>query len=367
MLDLRSVGQKELIEQVMEAGFAPYRGNQVFQWIQQKGAVSFTAMSNLPKDIINWLEANFVLATPEILQENLSAKRDTVKLLLQWQDGNTTEMVIMLYTRNKAKDRQTCCISTQVGCGMGCVFCATALDGFKRNLTAGEIVAQVQLADAWCRRHQFTGISNVVYMGMGEPLANMPAVLKSIGLLNNSQGMNIGQRRITVSTCGLVPQIYKLAEEELAINLAVSLHAAKDEVRNILMPVNAAYPIVDLLQACRHYAKVTGRRITYEYALFEGVNDRKEDAAALGHLLKGTLSHVNLIPANLVPGSGFLPSGKEKVAEFAKVLENHGVPVSVRESRGGDILAACGQLRQEYHAQKQEKQESADPIQHDSE
>jgi len=354
MLDLRSAGQKELIDLVVAAGFAPYRGNQIFQWVQQKGAKSFDAMSNLPQDIISWLKANFVLAAPEVLQENFSAQGDTVKLLLQWEDGHTTEMVIMLYARDKAKDRQTCCISTQVGCGMGCAFCATALDGLKRNLSAGEIVAQVQLADAWCRQHQYPGISNVVYMGMGEPLANMAAVLNSIALLNNSQGMNIGQRRITVSTCGLVPQIYKLAEEELAINLAVSLHAARDEVRTRLMPVNAAYPIADLLQACKHYSKVTGRRITYEYALFDGLNDSEEEAEILARLLKGTLSHVNIIPANLVPETGFLPSGKKKVTQFAQILENHGVAVSVRESRGSDILAACGQLRQQYKKQMQD-------------
>ncbi len=345
-LDLRSATLAEVCQWVAEHGQAAFRGKQIFQWVQQKGVVDFQAMINLPQDLRQHLATNAFLTTPRILREIQNNTGDTAKLLLEWSDTNTTELVIMLYTNDHSRDRQTCCISTQVGCGMKCAFCATALGGFKRNLTAGEIVAQVQVADAWCRNHGYQGVSNVVYMGMGEPLANFEAVLRSIALLNHPQGLHIGQRKITISTCGIIPQIDALALEGLEIGLAVSLHAPTDELRSFLMPINKTYPIAPLLAACKRYSAATGRRVTYEYALFHGINDSLDAAHCLGRLLKGTLSHVNFIPANQVPETNFSPAEAQQIQKFAHIVEHYGVATSVRESRGGDIAAACGQLRQ---------------------
>ncbi|MDD4571443.1 MAG: 23S rRNA (adenine(2503)-C(2))-methyltransferase RlmN [Clostridia bacterium] len=353
MIELRSLDENEMCAYLKEHGFPAFRGKQLFSWVHQKGIVEFAEMSNLGKELTAFLQANATVCSPKIVKEQINHNQDSAKLLLEFADGILVEIVIMLYERKNSRDRQTVCISTQAGCGMGCAFCATGLNGLERNLTAGEIVSQVLAADAWCEKHGYTGISNVVYMGMGEPLANLAAVLKSISLLNHEKGLKIGQRRITVSTCGLVPQINEMAEKKLAIGLAVSLHATNDELRNKIMPINQKYPIQGLIGAAQNYSAKTGRRVTYEYALFEGVNDSQKEALALAKLLKGQLAHVNLIKANLVKETGFLPAKPETLQKFAEAVAASGVEVTLRESRGSDIDAACGQLRRHFSREVQ--------------
>ncbi len=343
--DLLAYTEDELTAWCKGQGLPAFRGKQLFQWLQQKNVVDFAAMSNLPKSLTATLQQQAVLYLPRLVKEQISKDQSTAKLLLEFADGVLVEVVVMIYERNSSRNRQTICISTQAGCAMGCKFCATALNGLQRNLTAGEMVAQVIMGNLWCKERGLSGISNVVYMGMGEPLANLKAVVKSIRILNEENGMNIGQRRITVSTCGLVPQMLELADQELAIGLAVSLHAPNDALRNQLMPINQKYPISALMNACDVYTAKTGRRISYEYALLKGVNDSKTVAEQLGRLLRGRLAHVNLIPVNFVQETGFLPADREVVKEFADILQENRIEATLREKRGMDIDAACGQLR----------------------
>lgn len=251
----------------------------------------------------------------------------------------------MLYQRSNTRSRHTLCISTQAGCAMGCAFCATGLSGWLRNLSAGEIVAQVLCGQLWLRRHNLGPVTNLVLMGMGEPFANYEQVCQALRVLNAEAGLNIGQRRITVSTCGLAPQIRRFADEGWEINLAISLHAPQDELRSRLLPVNQRYPLAELLAACDYYTEKTHRRISYEYALLRGVNDGPEQAAALAQLLAGRLAHVNLIPVNFVAETGFWPSNDETLNQFAAALQRQGIETTVREKRGLDIDGACGQLR----------------------
>ena len=327
---------------------AKFRSKQIFQWLYQQQAKSFAEMKNLPKSLQQQLSLQTAFFLPEIVKEQISQDGTTAKLLLKMADGVLIEIVLMLYQREQSRNRQTVCISTQAGCAMGCKFCATGLQGLERNLTAGEIVGQVLVADRWCRQRGYSGVSNVVYMGMGEPLANLSAVLKSIAILNEELGLRIGQRRLTVSTCGLVPQIRELAEQRLAIGLAVSLHGATDSVRSKLMPINRRYVIDEVLAACDDYVAKTGRRISYEYALLQGINDDLAQAKALAGLLKGRLAHVNLIPVNYVAETGFLPSDHETMKQFAAVLTANRIETTIREKKGIDIDAACGQLRQKH-------------------
>ena len=348
MIELLNLEEQELCTYLQQHGFPAFRGKQLFGWLHGKGVFEFSEMTNLGKELIAFLQENTEVAIPKIIKEQINRGQDSAKLLLEFADGVLVEIVIMLYERKNARDRQTVCISTQAGCGMGCAFCATGLGGLERNLTAGEMVSQVLVANKWCEQHGYVGISNVVYMGMGEPLANLPAVLKSVLLLNHEKGLHIGQRKITISTCGLVPQMRELAEQKLSVGLAVSLHASEDALRDKLMPVNRNYPIGQVIAAAQYYSEQTGRRITYEYALFEGVNDNTKHALSLAKLLKGQLAHVNLIKANFVQETGFLPAVTETVQKFADVLAAQGIEVTVRESRGGDIDAACGQLRRHF-------------------
>ena len=348
MLDLHSTSLEELASFLAKAGFPRFRAKQIYQWVQQKGVTSFAEMRNLPKDLQAYLAEHAFLTVPEILTEKHAAQEDTIKFLLRWADGNTTELVLMLYHRKESKERRTCCISTQVGCGMACGFCATALGGLIRNLSPGEIVAQVQTAQRWCVEHGLPGVTNVVYMGMGEPFANTQAVLKSIALLNDPQGIGLGQRHITISTCGLIPGIQALAATGWSVGLAVSLHSAFDQVRNTMMPVNQRYPIAELLAACQQYVEQTGRRVTFEYALFDGVNDQEVDAHALGKLLQGGLYHVNVIPGNPVAETIYRASPPEQRTLFCHIVSSYGVAVTLREAKGLDIDGACGQLRRRY-------------------
>jgi 23S rRNA (adenine2503-C2)-methyltransferase len=311
-------------------------------------------MSNLPAALRARLatETDLALLTP--LVEQISASGQTRKVLFRLRDGNTIESVLMRYD-----DRQTACISTQVGCGLGCSFCATGQGGLVRNLSGGEIVAQVmhfaiELQEAEIERATAMGyraqipvhpVSNVVLMGMGEPLANYAATWQAIETLADARGYKLGARRITLSTVGLVPGIRRLANEGLPINLAVSLHAPDDEVRNQLVPGNRRYPLADLMAAIRDYAEHTRRRVTIEYALIDGVNDAAYQAHQLAELLRGLLCHVNLIPLNPTPGSPLCPSPRVRVDAFSDILQAVGVPATVRLRRGIDIEAGCGQLR----------------------
>lgn len=328
---------------------ASFRARQIFSWLHKHAVQSFTEMTNIPQSVRALLEETF--GTPWSLQLVTSriSVDGTEKYLFRLEDGATIETVLIPDT-----ERKTICISTQVGCAMNCSFCATGQGGYVRNLTCGEIVSQLLWVQARLKGGGL-GITNVVYMGMGEPLANYEAVLKSAKIFNHPQGLNLGARRLTISTCGLAPQIEALAHEELQVNLAVSLHAVEDNYRSQIMPINKRFPINQLLASCDYYTEKTGRRISYEYALIDGFNDTREQAVQLRELLKGRLCHINLIPINPV-GPAQRPSAK-RIAEFAKVLEEGGIPVSIRKERGTDIEAACGQLRQ-----SEQRGETFDPT-----
>ena len=345
MPDLRSFSREEMTAFAENLGLPAYRSLQIFRQAQKHGVRDFSEMSDLPLQLRAYLPEAATLSTPLEIRRQISRTGDTAKLLLEFADDTKIEMALMLYRRAKARDRATCCVSSQSGCAMGCSFCATALCSDLRNLTAGEIVAQVQAGDALARELGFDGVTNIVYMGMGEPLANMDNVHKSILLLNDEQGMDIGARRITVSTCGLVPKIYDMIGWKLQISLAVSLHAADEEKRRHMMPNAAKYSIKELIQACSDYRDETGRRVTCEYALFKNVNDSIEDAHLLADLLTERDILVNIIPANPVPERNIFPSEERTVGAFCSVLDQSGIPWQLRERRGGDIEAACGQLR----------------------
>ncbi|HBG09906.1 MAG: 23S rRNA (adenine(2503)-C(2))-methyltransferase RlmN [Limnochordia bacterium] len=329
---------EEIGRQLADGEIPAYRTRQVFAWLHKHAAASFREMENLPRDLIARLEKAFHSVWPLELVTRRISTDGTEKYLFALRGGGAVETVLL-----PEEKRQTICISTQVGCAMNCSFCATGKGGFERNLSAGEIVAQVLFVQ---NRLKAEGkvLSNIVYMGMGEPLANYDAVLRSVRLINHPQGLDMGARRLTISTCGLAPQIRSLAEEGLQVNLAVSLHAADDHDRSAMMPINKVYPLEELLAACDYYTTQTNRRISYEYALISGINDGPEQARRLGELLRGRLCHVNLIPINPV-GPEKRPSG-QRIAQFARVLERAGIPVSIRKERGTDIEAACGQLRQ---------------------
>ena len=325
---------------LQEHQIASFRGDQVFSWLHKHAVERFDAMTNVPRNVILLLKETFRAPWPLELLTMRQSVDGTEKYLFALGDQSTIEAV-----RIPEEERQTICLSTQVGCAMSCSFCATGQSGYVRNLSAAEIVAQV----LWLEHHlRATGqsITNIVYMGMGEPLANYEAVMRSARLFNHAEGLNLGARRLTISTCGLVPQIKALAGEDLQVNLAVSLHAVTDSARSEIMPVNRRFPLQELLEACDYYTEQTGRRISYEYALISGFNDRPEQAQKLLELLKGRLCHVNLIPLNPV-GTEQRPSMKV-VGEFAQILEKGRIPVSIRKERGTDIEAACGQLRQTH-------------------
>lgn len=345
MTDLLSMDQKDMEELAAEHGFPAFRGKQLYQWCHKKEVFHFDEMKNLPKDFRCFLAENTVLHRGQKIAESVSENGETVKFLLRFGE-EYIETVLMCYSRKKARDRNTLCVSTQAGCAMGCKFCATGQGGLRRNLSAGEIVEQVNFANDFLRRRGEPPVSNIVYMGMGEPLANYDAVLKSIRVLNDAK--EIGMRRISVSTCGLVPEIQRLAKENLQLTLAVSLHGAEEELRSQLMPINKKYPLSVLMPALAEYISRTGRRVTIEYALFDHVNDRREDAESLGRLLKDSLFHVNLVPGNPVAGTELRESSAERIHNFRSELEKQHVPVSIRESKGRDIDGACGQLRAKY-------------------
>ena len=333
MQDLKSMTLPEMTEALKAMGQPAFRGKQVFTWLH-KGVTSFDEMSNLPKDLRDKLKQEFILTVPRVARKQVSRQDGTIKYLWELSDGNCIESVLMRYHHGN-----TVCISSQVGCRMGCAFCASTIAGKVRDLTPAEMLDQV----LFTQLDSGLEISNIVLMGIGEPMDNLGTVLRFLELVNHPDGMNIGMRHISLSTCGVIPGIRRLAELGLQLTLSVSLHAPDSETRSRIMPVNRAYDVEDLFAACHDYFKKTGRRISFEYAMIDGVNDQDWQADLIAAKLKGMPGHVNLIPLNDVVESPFKPS--RRIAAFQKRLESHGVTATVRRSLGGDIDASCGQLR----------------------
>lgn len=335
MINLLDCSCAELKQLAKEFGQPEFRGKQIYEWIY-RGAETFEDMSNIPKSFRERLAREATINDVKICEKYISDIDETRKYLLQLNDGNYIESVLMKYEYG-----YTICVSSQVGCKMGCKFCASTLNGWVRNLTPGEILGQVMCV----QKDLGQRISNIVMMGIGEPLDNFDNVLKFIELVNADGGLNIGQRHISISTCGLAEKIRELAERKMQITLLISLHAPDDERRSRIMPVNNRYNIADLMDACDFYIQQTGRRISFEYTLISGVNDNLAEADKLADLIRGKLCHVNLIPVNKVKETGFDKSNRQRVDEFRERLEKRGVSATVRREMGSDINAACGQLR----------------------
>ena len=316
-----------------------FRTTQIWRSVFKDLAPSYAEVTTLPKLLRQRLESAVPWPRISTLRTLISSDGQTTKLLLQLEDGETVEVVVMRYAR-----RNTVCISTQVGCAMGCQFCATGQSGFRRDLTTAEIVGQV-LTAARLLQAESEHLSNVVFMGMGEPLANYEATLRSIRILNDPRGFSLGARSFTVSTVGIVPGIRRLSQENLQVNLAVSLHTADETLRNQLVPINHRYPVAEVVRACRAYVRATHRRVTFEIALIAGVNDSDSHAKQVAEALRGVLCHVNIIPFNPIADSTWRASPTDRVQSFAHIIESVGYPVTIRQSRGADIQAACGQLR----------------------
>ena len=341
--NLKSMTLPEIAAVLKELGQPAFRAKQLFSWLH-KGVRSFDEMTNLPQSLRQALETEYPICPPEVVRKQESQKDGTIKYLWKLSDGNCVETVLMRYHYGN-----TVCISTEVGCRMGCAFCASTLGGLVRPLEPFEMVDQVLFTQV----DSGLPISHIVLMGIGEPLDNFDNVLRFLELINHADGMNISMRHISLSTCGLVPKIRDLADRKLQLTLSVSLHAPTDEIRNTIMPVNKAYPTEQLLDACRDYYAKTGRRISFEYAMINGVNDTPQHARTLLRRLKGLPAHMNLIPLNHVEESPLKPSTHKAVMEFQKILEEGGVPATVRRTLGGDIDASCGQLRRKYTKEKQ--------------
>ena len=338
MTDIKSMTRDELGAAFAAMGQPRFRAGQVFAWLH-RGVRSFDEMTNLPKALREQLAAEYELTAPAVARKQVSAKDGTIKYLWRLGDGHCVESVLMRYHHGN-----TVCISSEVGCAMGCAFCASTRGGLVRRLRPSEMLDQV----LFTQLDSGAPISNIVLMGIGEPLDNYDNVLRFLALVNDPEGMNIGMRHISLSTCGLVPGIDRLAGEDLQLTLSVSLHAPDDEVRSRLMPVNRRYPIGELLAACRRYFETTGRRISFEYAMIDGLNDTPEMANTLIRRLRGLPAHVNLIPLNRIEESPLQPSARQAVAAFQKALTDAGITATVRRTLGSDIDASCGQLRRRY-------------------
>ncbi len=337
--DIKSLSFTELEEDIKNLGEKAFRSKQVYEWIHKKLAVSFDEMTNLSKNFREKLSEQYELMPLEMVDQKTSPSDETSKFLFRLQDDRVIESVLMKY-----KHGNSVCISSQVGCRMGCRFCASALGGLERNLSVGEMLSQVY------EIQRMTGerISNVVVMGTGEPLDNYDNLVKFIKMLTDDKGLNISQRNITVSTCGLVEKIKQLADETLQITLAISLHAPNDTIRKELMPVANKYKIEDILEACQYYYKKTGRRITFEYSLVQDVNDSEDHARELITRMKGMNCHVNLIPVNPIKERSYRHSEDKYIQKFKLILEKNHINVTIRREMGSDIDAACGQLRKSY-------------------
>lgn len=336
--------EEEILKWCLDNGFPKFRAGQISKWLNS-GVTDTSRMTNIPAAMRQKLEEDFLFSDMKIIDEFISKIDDTRKLVYLLPDGNIIETVIMRY-----KTGLSICISSQAGCKMGCSFCASAKAGFGRSLTAGEMAAQVLMA----QDHIGEKIRTVVVMGIGEPFDNYDNLMAFIKIMNNPDGINMGARHITVSTCGLVPKIREFTKERLQVNLAISLHAPNDELRRELMPVASAYSISELMDACREYVNKTGRRITFEYSLFNEVNDTFACAEQLARLLKGLNCHVNLIAANEFPGGIYKRCTPKRVEAFRNALESKGINVTLRREMGSDIMAACGQLRRGIEERKSE-------------
>ena len=340
MIDIKSMTLEEMTDELRRIGEPAFRGKQIFTWLH-RGAVSFDGMSNLSRDLRQKLSREYRITAPVVERRQVSRLDGTVKYLWRLQDGNCIETVLMRYHHGN-----TVCISSQVGCRMGCAFCASTIAGKVRDLTPSEMLDQV----LFTRLDAGEDISNIVLMGIGEPLDNMDNVLRFLELVNHPDGLNIGMRHISLSTCGVIPGIDALAELRLQLTLSVSLHAPDSETRSRIMPVNRAYDVDKLFEACHRYFEKTGRRISCEYAMIDGVNDQDWQADLIARRIHGMPGHVNLIPLNDVVESPFKPS--RRISAFQKRLESHGITATVRRSLGGDIDASCGQLRRRAMEEK---------------
>ncbi|MEG1147469.1 MAG: 23S rRNA (adenine(2503)-C(2))-methyltransferase RlmN [Niameybacter sp.] len=339
MNDIISMNLTELEALMQELKQGKFRAKQLFDWLHNKMVWNYDEMSNLPSGLRDILKEKYPLTSIKTLEKYESKMDGTIKYLFELSDYHIIESVLMRY-----KHGNSICISSQVGCRMGCKFCASTIDGLVRNLKVSEMLGQIYKVQLDTGER----ISNIVVMGSGEPLEYMDITIKFVELINHELGQNIGQRHITVSTCGLVPKIYELADKGFQITLAISLHATTDEKRQAVMPVAKKYSIEEILEACRHYIYQTGRRITFEYSLIEGENDSVEDAMRLAKLLKGMLAHVNLIPVNPIEERQFKAATNTSIEDFASVLKSNHIETTVRRTLGQDIDAACGQLRRRY-------------------
>ena len=343
-MNIKSMTLPEVTAALKELGQPAFRGKQVYTWLH-KGVSSYEQMSNLPKNLRDVLAERYPIYAPKVVRRQESKKDGTIKYLWQLADGNCVETVLMRYHYGN-----TVCISTEVGCAMGCAFCASTIGGLVRRLEPYEMLDEV----LFTQLDSGLPVSHVVLMGIGEPLDNFDNVMRFLELVNSPEGMNISMRHISLSTCGLIPKIDALAEKKLQISLAISLHGPNNTIRGKIMPVNKAYPIENLIAACRRYYDATSRRIHFEYAMIDGVNDREQDAKELLRLLKGLPAHINMIPLNHVEESPLKPSSKAAVARFQKILEDGGITATVRRTLGGDIDASCGQLRRKYSKENAE-------------
>ena len=336
---------EQLAERLKAMGQPAFRAKQIFHWLHQKLVTEFSAMTDQPKALLAKLEEEYYIAAP-VIQRRQQSKDGTVKYLFRLADGNCIETVVMRYNYGN-----TVCVSTQVGCRMGCRFCASTQAGRVRNLEAGEIAGQIYAA----QKDIGERISHIVLMGIGEPLDNFDNVMDFLSIISSPDGVNIGMRNISLSTCGIVPMIDKLAEKKLQLTLSISLHAPNDAMRSGMMPVNDAYPVAQLIAACRRYQQTTGRRVSFEYSMVRGVNDSPATAKELAALIRGMGAHVNLIPINPVDGSPYSATDAENVKRFQTLLTDLGVNATVRRRLGSDISAACGQLRREEAAREGRK------------
>lgn len=345
--DIKSMTLDELTEVVASLSIPKYRAGQIYNWLQVRGAMSYDEMTNLPKDLREKLTELYPIKYCEIELKQVSKIDSTVKYLFRLSDGNFIESVLMKY-----KYGYTLCISSQVGCKMGCVFCASTKSGCVRNLFPSEMIGQIHAA----QRDMNVRVSHVVMMGMGEPLDNFDNAMRFLELVGDDKGLNLSIRNISLSTCGVVPRIYDLLDRHLQLTLSVSLHAPNDEMRSKVMPINRKYPIAELIKACKVYTKETSRRISFEYAMIKDVNDSDACAYELASLLKGMLCHVNLIPANEIVESSHRRSTNERLERFTSILNSRGINTTVRRSLGSDIDASCGQLRSRHNRETSAKE-----------
>lgn len=338
-IDLRSLTLEKLKTELEKMGEKAFRAKQIYSWLHQKQVASFDEMTNLSKALRKKLEDNYVIKNLKIVEKLVSKEDNTIKYLFDIGDNIVIESVLMRYSYGNAV-----CISSQAGCRMGCTFCASTVDGLERNLIPGEMAGQIYEI----QRDIGERISNIVIMGSGEPLDNYDNVIDFLEIIHSKEGNNLSHRHITLSTCGLVDKIYKLSKENLQITLAISLHAPNNDIRQNTMPIAKRYDFTSLIKAAKDYANTTKRRVTFEYALIKGVNDREEDARELSSKLKGIMCHVNLIPVNDVKENNYIRSTEENIKHFAEILQSSGIETTIRRKLGSDINAACGQLRKSY-------------------